>query len=263
MPEQLSPVEPIETEKKFESIPSNEERQKKIDQIVELSHKPINELRKQIENGDYKIIIGDDASGRVSALIWRDFLNHVNTENDRAGVETFFLAGSKTLDAAQTREKIKAITDYLIGQRVNGPTEPVSGIRIKEKISSKNDKVLIVTDTINSGQSLIPLTQALSATGTRYDIVTNSLLTVVPQVVLESNLGARIHCGEKRTEDYAPLVYKDVAASGVVKNDEDLFATPVNTKEIYDVSSHELLSKTRDLIPVAGAELVDYYHGTT
>lgn len=219
-----------------------------INEAVTLSRRPIIELHSQISRGDYKVVFGDDASGRILALIWREFLGKVNASKEQPKPETLFLAGSKDLTSSQMLDKVKKITAYLERRH------------LKDLFQDKNDRALIVTDTIQTGQSLLPLTYALANIGVRYDIVTNVLIDEVPQIIVESNLGARIHYGDKRHSDTAPYSYKNVSISGVAKNAEDLFARPqdLNNPETGQ-TTHEILSQSRELVEPAAQKMFEYY----
>jgi len=219
-----------------------------INELVSLSLNPVSEMKDKISRGDYKCLIGDDASGRLSTLLWRDFLNRINSENDGEPVDTYFLAGSRFIDFEERQEKIKDLTEYL------------KSLNLESKLENKNDTVLITTDTIQTGQSLVPLTQALGNLGIKYEIMTNVLFEETPQYMLEANLGCKIHYGELRNNDIAPKTYGDMTISGVTKDSKDLFARRINIKGLYGVSSHDVLSESRKLVPAAGQKLVDYYH---
>ena len=231
-----------------EAINYDEQATRVVDEIVNLAHRPIIEMHDQIERGDYKVLFGDDASGRAATLVWRGFLGQINSDHNEPKPETLFLAGSRDLEVPQMVAKIKQITEYLKKRK------------IKELFQEKTDKALIVTDTVQTGQSLLPLTHALSNLGIRYEIMTNVLVEEVPQAMIESNLGAKIYYGDKRNEDMVPYAYKNTAISGVAKNPEELFATPEDlTDQTANLSTHEILDKSRVLIEPAAQKLTDYY----
>jgi len=241
MPEKINPTEPNKQE--LASAPAV------VDEVVSLSRRPIVELHDQIDRGDYKVVFGDDASGRLSTLIWREFLGQVNAQAGRPKPETLFLAGSKDLEATLGREKVKQITEYL-RQR-----------KIKELFKNKNDKALIVTDTIQTGQSLLPLTYALTNLGIRYEIMTNILIAEVPQIIVESNLGAKIHYGDKRHEDRATLSYKNISISGVQKSADELFARPQDLSDPdTGATTHDVLAQSRGLVGPAVQKIFEYYN---
>jgi len=98
----------------------------------------------RIEKGEYDLIIGIDASGRIPALITEKFINYVY--------------GIKGLDIPKTRF-------------VAGNIDKENSLK---EISSWNPqkRVLIVEDVIESGESIESLCNALGQKNIAYDIVT-------------------------------------------------------------------------------------------
>ena len=140
---------------------------KEIEYLEEPIFIILEKLRESIENGDYGTIIGDDASGRIPALIIGKFLNSYNAKHGLGKVETLFLAGSGSKPKREVAHFIK-------------------GDDIKSYLETRDleKDVLIVTDTISSGNSLKPLTLALKRMGKKYDIA-----SVGNQVMNENSIG--------------------------------------------------------------------------
>ena len=126
-----------------------------IEEIKELE-KPIKEiilqLKDRIENGEFGIIIGDDASGRIPALILGGFIQRICKEKKVAN---------------QTEIHIPEI--IFIPGKLWVPNEQLAQELLYNHLTKHNlktgDKVLIVTDTIVTGSSLKVLSVLLRQLG--------------------------------------------------------------------------------------------------
>lgn len=129
-----------------------------IEQQEERMQRLIYQLREKIEAGRYKYVIGDDASGRIPALIFYGFLKKVYMQKNLQAPSIYFIAGSGSERMAlfQINKKRK----------------------LREYIGSYFDKnhvegeALVVTDVIDTGTSLRPLVSVLKERGINFDIAT-------------------------------------------------------------------------------------------
>lgn len=67
-----------------------------IDKIADLRgsmEKLLDQLRPHIEGGEYQLIVGDDASGRIPTLIFRRIIKAIYEEKGYPKPETAFLQG--------------------------------------------------------------------------------------------------------------------------------------------------------------------------
>jgi hypothetical protein len=158
----------------------------------------------------------------------------------------------------------------MIGKVENFITQSIKKKKISTLLENRKgvenlkggEKVLIVTDTISSGNSLVPLSVALKRNGIGFDIASvaigNPLLgeTVEKRVeILSKKLGGEITYGE-----YLPLgpaVYNQKALSGVVKQPRDLFATPYKTTDVFEGI---YFPKEKDLQQRINAAREDVFH---
>jgi len=119
-------------------IPKTEEqseiRHKEIAELEAPIFKIFKEILPTLEKGEYDLIIGIDASGRIPTLIIDKLVNYVYTKNSQEFPKTRFLAGSGSKEDAE---------EYI-------------------KTWDPRKKVLIVEDTILTGTSVKFLTEVLN-----------------------------------------------------------------------------------------------------
>src|SRR3989338_10918153 len=97
----------------------------------------IEKIRTRIENGEYGLIIGDDASGRIPTLILGNFIKKVSEQKGLDKPNIIFIPGKLKAPILNRDRMIKKLEDH------------VSGFGAK-----KDKRILIVTDTVLSGHSL-------------------------------------------------------------------------------------------------------------
>lgn len=119
----------------------------------------LRKLRPQIEKGEYNLIIGDDASGRIPTLILGEVIKRRYEQNELSAPMVRFIAGSTGLyDTATKEHKVDLVKEYLS--------------KVKDKMGdSAAKKVLLITDTISEGKSMRVIMQALKENNLRADIV--------------------------------------------------------------------------------------------
>jgi len=189
---------------------------------------PIRDLLKQlhehIDSGAYKLLIGGDTSGRIPTLIFNKVIKKIYQEKDFHVPQTMalFIAGG---DREGKSEKIKAHIQKHYAKQ-NFEIRNVTLIElIKEKLklgtfSGLNGRVLIIEDTIASGSSIKPVTDALKKTGIKFDIATIGFLG--DRTCSEKDLGGKVFYSFNGT----PSIYGMNSLSGVKKERGDLFSRP-------------------------------------
>ncbi|HTP56872.1 MAG TPA: phosphoribosyltransferase [Candidatus Paceibacterota bacterium] len=175
-----------------------------IAQLEAPIRKILEELREPIERGDYGTIIGDDASGRIPTRIIGEVINAVYDAHGRPHPDIRFLAGSgRGMKLLARKHKESRLEEYLR--------------------SLSRARVLIVTDTLATGGSLLPLANALRKSRIPFDIAAvGALLDVTPLPELERKLGGRIVYGMLNT----PQIYERKEKRGVYKEPEEIFSRP-------------------------------------
>ena len=239
-PNQIEQVQGTEVEKSEESL------EIKIPEIAEL-RKPMQQLllqlRKSIEKGEYAVILGDDASGRIPTLLFRKVLNALYTERRFEVPKTLFFAGVR-FDTMPRQRQVKMaqdFTDYLVKENVKGLTE--------------NRKALVVTDTISSGQTLKNFMQVLRELGIHYNIATIGRLYGRTE-----RLGGKIASAQKAI----PSIYGyGQHKYGGVEKDRDnpsLFAKRMSGSTPYEVQKlSRARSQARKDVDILARQLVEWY----
>lgn len=190
----------------------------KIPEIKELRW-PVQEILKQmspqIEGGNYRLIIGDDASGRIPARIFEKFFSEIYRERNFPKPFVRFFAGSSDLVPEGKEPKKEAMRLML---------------RDVLRVLSKNQQkvyALVVTDTIATGKSLMPLIEVLHELGISFDIASIGCEIPVDEgsgdykQLLESRLGSKIFWGGING---APSIYDVPQFGGVGKESTDPFS---------------------------------------
>jgi hypothetical protein len=196
-----------------------------IEELREPIQKLYCKLRKHIYNGRYYLIIGDDASGRIPALVFYHIIKAAHLRNGHNIPRIIFFAG-KNEEGELGGKKLRAITKYI--------QQTIWGIQ-KTRRTSK--RVLIVTDTIHTGISLSAITNALKENSLRFEIATIGLCGMKPIYYLNNMLGGKILFGSIGT----PSIYSKPSLSGVTKSSSDTFSCRLYTKRAYEARKDVVL----------------------
>lgn len=233
----------IEGDKKPE-LPRKEE----VEEVYRLE-KPIQVLLEKIigsiERGDYELIIGADASGRVPAIIFSKFINRVYQKKGYQSPKTIFLAG------AGMSLKNKQEPDFVTYKK---------GMASKYIEQFNHKRVLIVEDTIVKGSSIHFLGEILKEKGIPFDVVSVSSYNTAEELEeARSYLGADgLYVGTERSSG----IYGSRHLSGVIKEREQVFSRPY--KEQFDTEKEKLniqenINQTRKDANIVADNLVDWY----
>ncbi len=235
---------------KINSIFSNKfgESPERAETAIKELRKPIQQILQQlstrINRGEYTLIIGDDASGRIPTLIFKEVINDVYNEKRRENPKTLFFAGSGRrgiMSQEKRKEKEEKLEDWLQNRH----------------FSQKSDgqKALIVTDLITSGNSLEPLCSALKKNNMDFDIatITNHAGNSKDKKEISEKLGGEIFDGQSNT----PLIYGKPSLSGVTKNPPELFSHPYEFKNEEEKS--DFLETRKKYIPAISKEITEWY----
>jgi len=187
----------------------------------------IEKIRFRIETGEYGLIIGDDASGRIPALILGNFIRRISELKGLHGPNIVFIPGKISVEPRGSFWKRIIDSTY---KKHNQEFEEY----MSEHAASKEKKVLIVTDTIQSGFSLMTLVSLLRNSGYEYDIATIGIeQPMIGKLDRNINLsGADIFSGEyyvKERDDHkhTPLIYDNNKLSGVSKHPGESVSRPL------------------------------------
>lgn len=224
--------EKVAAQDKVEEAPQIELQE--IAQLQEPVQNILEQIKDKINAGEYGTIIGDDASGRIPALIFNEVINSIYIEAGHEKIDTKFLAGSKYLNEGALESKTKKLNDVLLKWGLN-------------KEENRPKTVLVVTEAVALGKGMRALAAALYNVGINFDIVTISLVggtqseTDLEEV--EANLGAKIYYGTRKI----PGIYNRKDISGVYKNPGDVFSIPhkkILQKGYYMEPTRKLIKRT-------------------
>jgi hypothetical protein len=183
---------------------------------IEKLEKPLkillSQLKERIDRGEYQLIIGDDASGRIPTFVFDRFLKEFYVEKGYKTPKTIFIAGSRYATIEGRKNKEKKILNYLhyVSQKHFQGGLPV--------------RTLIVTDTIATGSSIEPIVRSLMRKGALFDVATISLIGKGSEIKnIVKNSGGKIFSGGNDV----PSIYHKLSMSGVRKEDADLFSKTV------------------------------------
>lgn len=218
-----------------------------IENLREPIEKILSQLYDDIEAGAYQLITGDDASGRIPALILNNVIKARYRAKGYSDPEMNFVAG---VGSGHSRGKALDKTALL------GRTSLVR--QIKDRILAGGGELkgaLIVTDIIETGNSLRPLVEALENEGVSADIA-----AVFATRGLESIPGCRVVDGGGG----ASGIYKQYRLSGVKKNVGDLFAEPYKKVQKHDIPPGDIqkdINNAREDVGVLSDALINWYNG--
>lgn len=245
-------------EKKLSEIKNPEIRELKqpIEKILE-------ELQENIKEGKYNYIIGDDTSGRIPTLIFDKVLKTVAEKEGKKIPQTIFFAGEseKFLDGDEKRQlQKKKLRQYL-------------ELQIKDKKGNKN--VLIVTDTILSGDHLVSLSRILKEKDIYFDFATVGLESAFfegranqQKEKLEKRLGGKIFYGTLGTPPIYNAIHqglddkhKRLPLSGVRKETGSIITEPFK-KEMFpqdQVKMQKVIMQTREDAKILSEYLIAWF----
>ncbi len=216
--------------------------------------KLLGELREKIDGGEYQLIIGDDASGRIPTLIFDNLLKRVYKEKGYEPPQTLFFAGAQLFKEEEKKVRTSAVSGFL-----------KKGILGKEL----DGRALIVTDTISSGDALESITVGLKEAGIQFDIVTIALIDLendkFPEGRLQLKLGGKIYYGNRSIN--TPGIYGSRGISGVYKeSSKDLFARPIVKQKdmegdrfLTSEGIQKQIGRAREDVKVLSEDLLRWY----
>lgn len=196
-----------------------EEPEIKSKEIAELEEPMKNilwQMERRIESGEYPVILGVDKSGRLPAILFREVLTIFYKEKGFPPPEIFPFAGYKFKIPAQ---KEKIIQDF---------KNHIGKGRAIELLKDK--KILVVDDTLLTGEHLRPYMKALKELNINFEIAIINLLRspkfAPPTVVIEptkedfeKDLGGNIFLGKKSISNL--LIWENRRLSGFKKSPEE------------------------------------------
>lgn len=254
MPEKI-PTTELEPEK------PKKEGEVELEEVAELE-KPIKviieKIKDRIENGEYGLIIGDDASARIPTRILGDFIREIS----------------------RIRGQHQPSIIFMPGKLESGWFNPNRQEQFEKHISKfgavSHKKILIITDTVFSGKSLERLVDLIKKSGHIPEIATIgqefSGPFGHPEKMAKENLeGVEIISGEfeatkERQEEvgwaHTPKIYPNKNMSGVFKIPGDIKSRRLVDKADTDLERQQIqfdIERSRKDAKIMTDKLVDWY----
>mgnify|MGYP001561084624 CR=1 FL=1 len=262
-----STIEEPHTEAHVEESPRPERKMHpEIAELEEPIQKLLEQLRERIDRGDYQLIIGDDASGRIPARIMHQALQEIYKEKGLKEPDIRFFAGSGGSDIRPSYEdcdkKTHDIAEYLSRYAAGLPTykDAPQKASFPEKTMRR---ALIVTDTIVTGDSLVPIVNALKNNGIAYDIAAIGRYgyTRQDEKLLGSPENKIFHA-----QSHVPAIDQARHISGVYKRTEDVFSRKITTPKYEGPERkrevQQIINEAREDAKKIADELVEWYQKT-
>jgi len=183
----------------------------------------VEQLRPEIEKGEYKLILGDDASGRIPTFIIGHVCKTIYEANNMRPPLVRPIAGSSKLNRSDENKKLNMVAAQ-IGKMKATATR---------YFGNDLGKVLIMTDTITGGSSVGVLIEALRENDWKADVAT---IGITPggkiKKTLERDWDSRIVYAMEGT----PEIYGRTNLSGVI---QDRTWTSAKNKEKKDTENND------------------------
>jgi len=208
----------------------------------------IEKIRGKIEKGEYGLIIGDDVSGRIPALILGGFIKKIAKAKNVRDPELIFIPGKLEDNANLGKQLQDYISKYGVGA---------------------GDNILLITESIESGATLNVLLKKLVKLGYECDVATMGIeheSDEYHQKRREYTLsGTHVISGEFHRSDnevlywvnrHTPHVFREKDMSGVEKykgGPVSKVIRPTNTK------TKEKINKSRTEAGILVDKLVKWY----
>ncbi len=217
--------------------------EKEREELREPVRKILEQIRPQIESGTYRVIIGDDASGRIPMRIIGDVIKMAYADRGFPSPKIHFVALHRSADFGTDPKR-----ESLYGPKVFAIRQEL------EEEGAQNPKALLVTDSIYTGSSLDPLVEDLEGESIDFDVV-----AVGNNGKIKERWGKTIISGM----DGKPAIYGK-EYSGVTKTHGEVFAHPMtegvaNPEE--KLALQKKINQSREHASRMAKELYDEWRG--
>ncbi len=182
------------------------------------------ELKEELPH--YDTVIGDDASGRLVTLFFRDMINRKRFELNMEPVSTYFL----TPKQGRCEETNEAINEF-----ISNRTSPM-------------DKVLVVTEHIESGKSLGPIIRSLKK---QQDVDFHiASISIDGNLLLPKDLHKKLTYASKSKDG---LILYDRKSTGVTKERSE--PGDIHPKKGKERNSQKSLTQARKDMGIIASEI--------
>lgn len=214
-------IELLEKPKHFSKYYSKEAGDKEarvnFEAIAELQG-PLEKILEQIGSQNFDLIIGDDASGRIPSLILSKFFKAKAEKEGRKLPQTIFIAGGTR--GHWTESDLREVAD----ERKTEITPLLKKTKESFDDTETRSRALIVTDTVDTGDTLLPIIEALKEQSFKIHVATVGAIEKKTPKTFKKRFGVDIACGMIGT----PKIWKNYKLGGVkTKVVSDIHSQPI------------------------------------
>lgn len=250
----------------FEAAAGEEEKDIKLKEIKDLKQpleNILNQLRDNIDRHLYDSILGDDTSGRIPTLILSRTINNVYKTKRQEAAPNFFVAAG---GAPRQPQDYPNYEEYLRRKEIYEKRLEAIEKQIEKDKRKFGERVLVITDFIESGETILNLAEILKRQNIKFDIAS----VAVPLRFSEESLPAdcRLFSGKKGGVISAffpvllkPKIYAKPRLSGLARSliltEKDVFAKPYKFTDKND--REKFLQARKDSYLLADKLTEDYF----
>jgi hypothetical protein len=210
---------------------------------------PIESLVRQLHGkfiaGEYEYIVGDDVSGRIPTLILGKIARHIAHKHGKHAPEIRFLAGSRVLSTLDEMPEKKHLADekrLMLRDYFH---------ELHEKSPHKTGKVLLSTDSVDKGRTVMELLEAAKDAGWHVDLATVGISIDSPYS--DDIDDTKIYSGQRGVPEIFYARYQPDHAVGLDKLPGELHAF------IDPESNHDAVVRVRQLAATLADEMIAEY----
>ncbi|QQR64522.1 hypothetical protein IPH92_03060 [Candidatus Kaiserbacteria bacterium] len=193
-----------------------------VSELHESIGKMLEPVLEKIENGEFQLLIGDDTSGRIPALIVRKIINVAYENTGRPKIPTHFIAGT----SIHSNKEGLSLKELELGVAKKEAEISAYIAELKTESSLNISDALIVTEFIESGEGLIPVIKALQGNNITPVILTTNINSYKVARAMETELNVPLVSYGKKSP-VPPSLFDKKDLSGVAKHYFDLHAKPI------------------------------------
>lgn len=169
----------------------------------------VREIRDEISNGRYTLLIGDDTSGRIPTLILRKIISQVNSSKGRPTIPAFFVKGNRIKNEENLQKQ--QLTKYIR----------------QAKVGSDNHKALITTDYMHLGGSIKQIGTVLQNEDINFDVFSIARKFDTQKYFPRNQSGRNVEIFPRNKEDdVAPRIFGKIKLSGYQFNEGQIQFLP-------------------------------------
>jgi hypothetical protein len=208
-----------------------------VTELKEPVEKIIGKFRKEIEAGEYSVILSDEASGRIPALIIGHVIKEIYERKDFP-LPLFRPLAGRSARMGDKDTRLKRITNL---RDQFGKIQ-----KTFNDANRKLQKILIVTDTISTGASVGAFSEAIKDNNLKFDVATIGVTGGTSAPELAKRWGTRVEYGMGKS----PWIYTSgKKLSGVRKESDSIFPVPrLDVEESKLEDSRKLAKKIAHII---------------